>query len=136
MPHLPYKLIQITSPFLIYHPYCFTFLVNPSRILFDKPILSEARFWRSVLVAYMNSYIQILILICIHIYVRDKHLDLRNCFLSRMNLVLLWLAICKCFYTISYVWMRIYEFVYIYLYVKNYMNSIFGIVYIIRWWIG
>ncbi len=36
------------------------------------------------------------------------------------------------FYTILYVEIRMYEFVYIYLYVKNYMNSVFGIVYIIR----
>jgi hypothetical protein len=33
------------------------------------------------------------------------------------------------FYTISYVRICMYEFVYIYLYVKNYMNLVFGIVY-------
>jgi len=33
--------------------------------------------------------------------------------------------ICKC----VFIRFRMYEFVYIYLYVKNYMNSVFGIVY-------
>ena len=96
MPHLLYKSIQITSPFLIYHPYCLTFLVNPSRI--PHPVIWQAHSFRGKILAkrlgsiyefvYTNSYIDLYMYLCTGQAFRlEKLLPI-----SRMNLVLLWLA--------------------------------------------
>jgi hypothetical protein len=96
MPHLLYKSIQITSPFLIYHPYCLTFLVNPSRI--PHPVIWQAHSFRGkILVKRLDSilirmyeflYINLYMYLCTGQAFRlEKLLPI-----LRMNLVLLWLA--------------------------------------------